>query len=648
MLLKLFSFGGTEIEEGETPFYAPNQESLIIFMNSKIFKFEDINKEKERVMEDNKEVCQFYTTCQWKIKVVANDASLERPIERAFSELPSNIKWKIEVSSKLFNKFTVVSDFIDQLVSYDFVLIKDSDQRIAELPWTTFIEKRSNAIISGPLRRSAVVDKKRLQFQLHEAFYYESPSSPKWAHDIYKSITPLEVPLLEMFFVLMDGQFASFFFHLLDDQRFNSESSWGPDLIWCQAAKIWNPSRPSCCLVPVVSIHEDSRQMTKNDRFRDIGKKNLHYFSKNFSLLVEPSLKWINVMKGRSLVEIEHVCRDLLSLNEVDHFDFRACAIKNVFSFLHYRKDMVQNQSMTGSWASCHSIVDYNSMRMHSFNTISTLAHPDSAYVIISCTPMHYRIKHLSLLRVIESNPSIVVGVLSSSLSDGPLRRNAVRSTWANGQNNVFFIVGGPWVAIKEEYEEYQDILWIDCDELYTSETSTLTFKTESFLAVFYERVLLKNQSISHLVKTDDDSYLALNYLNRLFHDNVSFDYWGACNTKGWKPHRNMIGRVRKWNLSYDAYPEKNYPTFCQGAGFALSRRFLSCAVGGGHAAKIRFMPNEDVAVGMLAERCGVTATHDERVQVHLDKDINMTGKLVQHDLKLPSEMEAAHKSLEQ
>ena len=59
-------------------------------------------------------------------------------------------------------------------------------------------------------------------------------------------------------------------------------------------------------------------------------------------------------------------------------------------------------------------------------------------------------------------------------------------------------------------------------------------------------------------------------------------------------------------------------------------------------------MPNEDVAVGMLAERCGVTATHDERVQVHLDKDINMTGKLVQHDLKLPSEMEAAHKSLEQ
>ena len=61
----------------------------------------------------------------------------------------------------------------------------------------------------------------------------------------------------------------------------------------------------------------------------------------------------------------------------------------------------------------------------------------------------------------------------------------------------------------------------------------------------------------------------------------------------------------------------KSFPRYCQGAGFALSRRFLECSGGDGqHIAKARFMPFEDVAMGLIAQRCDVTPTmvEDERM----------------------------------
>ena len=47
-------------------------------------------------------------------------------------------------------------------------------------------------------------------------------------------------------------------------------------------------------------------------------------------------------------------------------------------------------------------------------------------------------------------------------------------------------------------------------------------------------------------------------------------------------------------------------PRYCQGTGFAVSKMFVDRAVGEGHVANVKFMPFEDVAVGMLAERCNI------------------------------------------
>ena len=87
-------------------------------------------------------------------------------------------------------------------MDYDLILIKDNDQRIVSFSWPTFIEKVSNAVMSGPFRRSA---SKYTNFQMLEASHYEGPTH---------TVVAMDVIYLEQYFVLMDGKFANFFFNL--------------------------------------------------------------------------------------------------------------------------------------------------------------------------------------------------------------------------------------------------------------------------------------------------------------------------------------------------------------------------------------------------------------------------------------------------
>lgn len=239
----------------------------------------------------------------------------------------------------------------------------------------------------------------------------------------------------------------------------------------------------------------------------------------------------------------------------------------------------------------------------------------------------------------------IIFGVLSSGSGEGPKRRHSIRSTWAY-RRNVFFIVAGPWADIELEYYQYKDLLWIEKNEVYDTENSVLTFKTGSFLAVAYKNIL----NFSYLFKTDDDSYVNIEELHKaLLIDEPTrlADYWGKCNNGGWKPHRNHdIPWQKKWYISYEIYPESSYPPYCQGAGFALSQRFLDCAVGANNLENIRYMPNEDVAIGLLAERCNINPLNDERVWIRwYESELTMAGKIVQHYVKNENEMRAHHKS---
>jgi len=263
----------------------------------------------------------------------------------------------------------------------------------------------------------------------------------------------------------------------------------------------------------------------------------------------------------------------------------------------------------TGSMANC-TANNINELQRQQHQA----SHPDSNTIIASCHQIHYRVPLSSFHNV----PSIIFGVLSIANGEGPVRRQSIRDTWGHNHRGVFFLVAGPWEEGREEYERYADLLWIDEEEVYDGERSVLTWKTLTFASVVH-RVMgdadansharLRGSggggSYSHCFKTDDDTYVNVENLYRSLYNasQPHLDYWGWCQEKKYAPNRND----GKWSVSNHTYPEPMFPRYCQGAGFALSRNFLDCAVGNSHIARARFMPFEDVAVGILAERCRIT-----------------------------------------
>ena len=143
------------------------------------------------------------------------------------------------------------------------------------------------------------------------------------------------------------------------------------------------------------------------------------------------------------------------------------------------------------------------------------------------------------------------------------------------------------------------------------------------------------------------------------------YDYWGACTEEYFEPLRDTS---LKWHVTYEMYPEQFYPLYCQGAGFAVSRDFVSCAVNDGHLATFRYNPFEDVSIGFLAERCGVKPVSDyhsivqyrayegkSQMKARSEKDeidilpkasmlFKGSNKAVQHRVKTHNDMYSHHK----
>lgn len=210
----------------------------------------------------------------------------------------------------------------------------------------------------------------------------------------------------------------------------------------------------------------------------------------------------------------------------------------------------------------------------------------------------------------IDSAEDIVIGVLSGAGGEGPAKRMSIRNTWAR-EHSVFFIVAGPWETIEAEYDEFRDLIWIDQEEVYDGESSVLTFKTMTFMKISHDLATNMRLPTMCVFKTDDDSFVNVEYLHEFLLQTSKerdLDYWGKCSDVYFEPSRDPN---YKWSISRKLYPEKFYPKYCQVAGFALSQKFLDCAAGPeDHLAHMRFMPFEDTAVGLLAEKCGFEPTN--------------------------------------
>lgn len=228
---------------------------------------------------------------------------------------------------------------------------------------------------------------------------------------------------------------------------------------------------------------------------------------------------------------------------------------------------------------------------------------------------------------IITTWSGIVFGILSGGKGSFE-RRQSIRDTWCLKQN-CLFLVAGSYEDIKQEYQDKQDILWLDTTENYFR----ITYKTHVFMHVAHENI----DKLTYAFKTDDDSYI---FTDRLKNELslTTPKYWGRLAHKI-KPMRN---KDSYYYTTISVYPNEYYPDFCRGAGYALSKFFLKCAV-----TKLQnaiFMPWEDVATGILANMCKVSVSDAGERLVGFSRKTPVTKQLiVKHYVKTAKNMMHIH-----
>jgi GR25 family glycosyltransferase involved in LPS biosynthesis len=312
-------------------------ESILVLGNVRVKTMDEVIVEMKRLGSDCMVVCSMHKVCHWHINMVLTDGSLlaDPTINATRSRyIPANLELHVTVMPNNFNKFSFVADFLDNLPKYDLLLFKDNDQRTAGFSWNTFVEKKGAAVIAGPLRQA--VDKslhhkafdrpKHQAIPLHDAQVWKedwhSGHTP-WSTNLFTTVTPIQVPFLEMYFVLMDGAFAAWFFsQILIPEFVTHRNEWGPDLMWCDAAKEWNPARPSCLLVPIVSKHEDTPRQVETTPLAN--SNSIWSTNGKFGAWMVRSMRWKELIVGKTLARVVQKCRGVarssaFSLGECAH-----------------------------------------------------------------------------------------------------------------------------------------------------------------------------------------------------------------------------------------------------------------------------------------------------------------------------------------
>ena len=234
----------------------------------------------------------------------------------------------------------------------------------------------------------------------------------------------------------------------------------------------------------------------------------------------------------------------------------------------------------------------------------------------------------------------VVVGVLATA--HRPQARNNVRQSWAKGRNNVFFLVAGNWTEeIAKEFEEYNDLFWVDDAEAYRG----VTVKVVAWLSAAKKHV-----PDAFVVKADDDSYLRLFEIEQMAIQQEGPLYLGH----GCRDHLVIRNKNDAWFVSRQIYEPDRYPRYAYGGGYVLSPEVNACAQDylDERRDDSQVFPIEDAFVGLMVERgCNrkVECTNDDRFRTHsLDKKPsfdkwNIKRHIIVHQVKQEGDMLKLH-----
>lgn len=274
-------------------------------------------------------------------------------------------------------------------------------------------------------------------------------------------------------------------------------------------------------------------------------------------------------------------------------------------------------------------------------NCSATRRFMDATAITVACRTFRYKVPKTALQslqeqRNLDANGTtrLLVGVLSVD----PIRREGIRSTWANDlpRHSVYFLLAGDWTPeIEKEQGIHNDLIWFD----YTDNYWDLMYKVQGFVTLMQGYAA---NYFTHLLKADDDSFVNVPLLMSAL---GSADLVGHI--------RNSIAPSRtagtKFYLSLDEYPEPKFPPYCCGAGYAISRQFAQCIAQ--ETSIVRYLKIEDIATGLLAQRCNASiGSVNGMIIVHKDpwriRGPRVQKTMVQHEIRTKDEMQSLYAKL--
>ncbi|XP_015970265.1 hydroxyproline O-galactosyltransferase GALT6 [Arachis duranensis] len=194
-----------------------------------------------------------------------------------------------------------------------------------------------------------------------------------------------------------------------------------------------------------------------------------------------------------------------------------------------------------------------------------------------------------------DSNVEMLIGILSAG--NHFAERMAARKTWMqhslikSSQLVARFFVAlhkrkEVNVQLKKEAEYFGDIIIVP----YMDNYELVVLKTVAICEYGVHKV-----SAKHIMKGDDDTFINLDaFLDkaRQVPDYISF-YFGNMNY-----HHKPL-RHGKWAVTYEEWPEEDYPPYANGPGYILSSDIAEYIVSEFEMHRLRLFKMEDVSMGM-------------------------------------------------
>ena len=266
-------------------------ETIAIVMNLRLKDIASATDEIQSLKVDVEVLSNIHPHSRWFVKIVLVNDSLKPYVEDMLSShLPISgigrmVDIHLEVNRDRFNKFAFLRSILDEVKTYEHILLKDNDIAIAGFEWNTFMNAKGSSTLSSPFYETS---EDWLERNRAKRYYYRQLVNfqhgvifNKYDDASYSSaLEPITTMFLEMKLVLIKAEFADWFFSRIFQAQFfiHQDISWGVDLMWCGAAHQYNiihdnGKMNACSLIPLNILDRDTKQISKPDDFNMRGNE---------------------------------------------------------------------------------------------------------------------------------------------------------------------------------------------------------------------------------------------------------------------------------------------------------------------------------------------------------------------------------------